>query len=136
MFQCSSSSIFSGLDIALGISFIITTFIYHYHPYITSIIYKDKRLEDVLLNIKESVPGISKITIISTLGRTQCVDKKVIYINTLGCSDSEIIEKVLHEYAHILNINSVQHCDHFWNIYNDLMHLYLKSTRHKLNESH
>lgn len=110
----------------LGVSFIVTTFIYCYHPYILSIVYKDRKLERVLQNINKTVPGISNVKVVSTLGRTQCVDKKIIYINTIGNTEIEIIEKVLHEYAHVLNSHSRQHCDHFWFIYNDLLSLYYR----------
>jgi hypothetical protein len=116
----------------LGASFIVTTFIYCYHPYILSLVFKDRKLEKVLQDIKKSIPGISKVKVVSTLGRTQCVDKKIIYINTIGNTESEIIEKVLHEYAHVLNSHSRQHCDHFWLIYNDLLSsLVFKNTKTK-----
>jgi hypothetical protein len=110
----------------LGASFIVTTLIYYYHPYILSIVFKDRKLEKVLQDIKKSIPGISKVKVVSSLGRTQCVNKKIIYINTIGNTEIEIIEKVLHEYAHVLNANSRQHCNHFWLIYNDLLSLYYR----------
>ena len=80
-------------------------------------------ITNILCNI---FPNLSNYAIYYTTGKTCCINKKTIYINSTGDSYDIVIEKILHEYAHILNRDSYEHDDKFWDIFSNLLHhLYL-----------
>ena len=101
------------------LSFIITTLFLH-GPKNKS----NERLTVITNLLCNIFPNLSNYEIYYTTGKTCCINKKIIYINSTGDSYNIVIEKILHEYAHILNRDSYEHDDKFWDIFSNLI-LYL-----------
>jgi len=80
--------------------------------------------------LSKTFPDLKRHTIVSSTKETMCVDKSIIYINTIGCTSNEIIDRILHEYAHVLNKDSWGHDDNFYKV---LDKLYVDLKKQKYN---
>lgn len=80
----------------------------------------DEKLNCIVKDLRIVFPGLSNYKIYPTSNPTYCVNKRVMYINTNDSDEQLIIEKILHEYAHIINIDFYGHDEKFYQILSNL----------------
>jgi hypothetical protein len=90
---------------------------------------RDERLNVIVKDLCIVFPDLKRYQIYPTHNSTCCVNKSIIYINTTSSDDNLIIDKVLHEYAHILNKDFYGHDNKFYDI---LKSLYIDLNKHPI----
>jgi hypothetical protein len=82
---------------------------------------KDRRLSQLVAECCNKVPELAQYPVLPS-NRTVCINKHTIEIDVTTCrrTDSDLLERLLHEYAHCLNTTSYHHDDSFRRHFHDL----------------